>query len=129
MTANATPCSPAESANFSPYSGPPHAILAIDVGNTNTVLGLYRLATASGPATLLADWRIATHRDMTADEFGILFHNLFTVRSIDMAAVTALAISSVVPPLDFHPSPRRGPLFPRQAALRRARQPAPACLS
>ena len=79
-------------------------LLAIDVGNTNTVLGLYRLAdpkaTPAPPAELLADWRITTHRDITTDEFGVLFRNLFSLRSLDMAAVTGIAISSVVPPLD-----------------------------
>jgi type III pantothenate kinase len=79
-------------------------LLAIDVGNTNTVLGLYRLADAKAtpetPAALLADWRITTHRDVTVDEFGVLFHELFALRSLDMAAVTGIAISSVVPPLD-----------------------------
>jgi len=73
-------------------------LLAIDVGNTNTVLGLYRLAPS--PAELVADWRITTHRDLTADEFGVLFRELFALRGVDMAAVTGVAISSVVPPLD-----------------------------
>ena len=79
-------------------------LLAIDVGNTNTVLGLYRLAdtkaTPETPVTLLADWRITTQRNITTDEFGVLFRNLFNLRSLDMAAVTGIAISSVVPPLD-----------------------------
>jgi type III pantothenate kinase len=79
-------------------------LLAIDVGNTNTVLGLYQLAdpkvTPEAPATLLADWRITTRRDITADEFAILFRDLFALRQLDMAAVTGLVISSVVPPLD-----------------------------
>src|SRR5208283_4009445 len=79
-------------------------LLAIDVGNTNTVLGLYRLADAQAtppaPAALLADWRITTHRDVTVDEFGVLFHDLFALRSFDIASVTGIAISSVVPPLD-----------------------------
>ena len=52
-------------------------LLAIDVGNTNTVLGLYRLATSEAPTTLLADWRITTRRDITADEYAILFRALF----------------------------------------------------
>jgi type III pantothenate kinase len=75
-------------------------LLAIDVGNTNTVLGLYRLATPSAPAALLADWRITTHRNPTADELGVLFRDLFTLRSLDIAQVTGVVISSVVPPLD-----------------------------
>jgi type III pantothenate kinase len=77
-------------------------LLAIDVGNTNTVLGLYRLATPSdpAPATLIADWRITTHRSPTVDEIGVLFRDLFALRSIDIAQVTGVAVSSVVPPLD-----------------------------
>jgi type III pantothenate kinase len=79
-------------------------LLAIDVGNTNTVLGLYRLAmTASGdhaPATLLADWRVTTHRSLTVDEAGIIFRDLFSLRSLDMAQVSGVIVSSVVPPLD-----------------------------
>jgi type III pantothenate kinase len=75
-------------------------LLAIDVGNTNTVLGLYRLATPQAPAALLADWRITTHRSPTIDELGILFRDLFALRSLDIAQITGIIISSVVPPLD-----------------------------
>jgi type III pantothenate kinase len=75
-------------------------LLAIDVGNTNTVLGLYRLATPSEPAVLLADWRITTHRSLTVDELGVIFRDLFALRSLDAAQVKGVVISSVVPPLD-----------------------------
>jgi type III pantothenate kinase len=77
-------------------------LLAIDVGNTNTVLGLYRLPTPGdpAPASLLADWRVTTHRNPTVDEIGILYRELFTLRGIDVAQVNGIAISSVVPPLD-----------------------------
>jgi type III pantothenate kinase len=78
-------------------------LLAIDVGNTNTVLGLYRLATAGdpAPAQLLADWRITTHRgSLTVDEVGVLLRDLFALRELDMADVTGVIVSSVVPPLD-----------------------------
>jgi type III pantothenate kinase len=79
-------------------------LLAIDVGNTNTVLGLYRLADAEAAseaaAELIADWRITTHREIAIDELGILFRNLFALRSLDMAVVTGVVIASVVPPLD-----------------------------
>jgi type III pantothenate kinase len=75
-------------------------LLAIDVGNTNTVLGLYRLATPQAPAALLADWRITTHRNPTIDELGILFRDLFALRSLDITQITGIVISSVVPPLD-----------------------------
>jgi len=75
-------------------------LLAIDIGNTNTVLGLYRLASTGEPAALLADWRITTHRSLTVDELGVIFRDLFALRSLDMSQVTGVAISSVVPPLD-----------------------------
>ena len=79
-------------------------LLAIDVGNTNTVLGLYRLAmTPAGEhaaATLLADWRVTTRRTLTVDEVGITFRDLFALRSLDMAQVSGVIVSSVVPPLD-----------------------------
>jgi type III pantothenate kinase len=75
-------------------------LLALDVGNTNTVLGLYRLATPEAPAALAADWRITTDRHVTVDEYGILFRDLFGLRSLSIGDVTGVAISSVVPPLD-----------------------------
>ena len=75
-------------------------LLTIDVGNTNTVLGLYLLATPDTPAALLADWRITTYRNPTVDELGVLFRNLFTLRSLDIAQIDGIIISSVVPPLD-----------------------------
>jgi type III pantothenate kinase len=75
-------------------------LLALDVGNTNTVLGLYRLATVEAPAALVADWRITTDRHVTSDEYGILFRDLFSLRALSIGEVTGVAISSVVPPLD-----------------------------
>src|ERR1035437_4863407 len=75
-------------------------LLAIDVGNTNTVLGLYRLATPSDPAALLADWRGTTHRSLTVDEVGVILRDLFALRRLDTAQVPAVVISSVAPPLD-----------------------------
>lgn len=75
-------------------------LLALDVGNTNTVLGLYRLASESGPAEMVANWRIATSARQTIDEFGVLLTNLFALRGLKTSAVDSVAISSVVPPLD-----------------------------
>jgi type III pantothenate kinase len=73
-------------------------LLALDVGNTNTKLGLYRLDT-EGPE-LAANWRLTTHRTQTVDEYGALFVNLFHMKSIDPAQVKHIIISSVVPPID-----------------------------
>jgi type III pantothenate kinase len=78
-------------------------LLAIDVGNSNTVLGLFRISSPEAPpepAGLVADWRVTTHRTQTADEYGVLFLQLFAMRGIDPAGVTAIIISSVVPPVD-----------------------------
>lgn len=69
-------------------------ILVIDVGNTNTVLGLYQ------GAALRALWRLATSREQTADEYGILIHNLFTLDKIPASDISGIMIASVVPPLN-----------------------------
>jgi type III pantothenate kinase len=71
-------------------------LLTLDVGNTNTVLGLYRLTSDE----LITHWRISTLRSQTADEYGVLFLNLFAMRKVEAAEVSAIIISSVVPPLE-----------------------------
>ena len=75
-------------------------LLTLDVGNTNTVLGVFTQATQSAPAQLIADWRVTTQKTQTADEYGVLFLNLFAMRGINVASVEHIIISSVVPPLD-----------------------------
>jgi type III pantothenate kinase len=80
-------------------------LLAIDVGNSNTVLGLYPAAPTAESATryaaeLTATWRITTPRSPTADEFGILMRSLFDLNGVALTQVTGIAISSVVPPID-----------------------------
>jgi type III pantothenate kinase len=72
---------------------PKDLLLAMDVGNTNTVLGVYR------GTDMVCDWRIRTEKDGTLDEMGILIGNLFASRSLDMARVYDLIISCVVPPM------------------------------
>jgi type III pantothenate kinase len=69
-------------------------LLAVDVGNTNTVLGVFRAA------ELLARWRLSTARDQTVDEYGILTRNLFTLDKLDPAEIHGVIISSVVPTLN-----------------------------
>jgi type III pantothenate kinase len=71
-------------------------LLTLDVGNTNTVLGLYRLNSDE----LITHWRISTLRTQTADEYGVLFLNLFAMRKVEATEVSAIIISSVVPPLE-----------------------------
>jgi type III pantothenate kinase len=80
-------------------------LLVLDVGNTNTVLGVYETA-GTGPAKksasrLIAHWRVATVRSQTVDEYGVLFRNLFAIGKVDAANVLAIIISSVVPPMEF----------------------------
>ena len=75
-------------------------LLALDVGNTNTVLGLYPLSSADAAPELIASWRVTTHITQTADEYGVLFLNLFAMRKIEGQDVEAIIISSVVPPIE-----------------------------
>lgn len=75
-------------------------LLAIDVGNTNTVLGLYRLATPEAPAVQTHCWRIATPVQRTLDELRMVLRGLFIMDGVDIASVTGVAVSSVVPPID-----------------------------
>ena len=69
-------------------------LLALDVGNTNTVLGVFR------GAELIANWRLTTARDQTVDEYGVLTRNLFTLAGLDPGEIRGVIISSVVPTLN-----------------------------
>src|SRR5271157_1356836 len=73
-------------------------LLAIDVGNTNTVLGLYKLE--GKRPELAAHWRVTTHRSQTADEYGVFFVNLFEMNKLSPSQVAHIIISSVVPPVE-----------------------------
>src|SRR6185437_8650186 len=79
-------------------------LLVMDVGNTNTVLGLYRLADGSAPdavaTELVANWRITTWPKLTVDEFAIRLRNLFGLKGLEIGVVDGIVISSVVPPMD-----------------------------
>lgn len=71
-------------------------LLVIDVGNTNTVLGLY------DGDQLIHDWRIRTEIDHTIDEYGMLIFNLYQssrMKTEKIKAVSAIIISCVVPPM------------------------------
>ena len=68
-------------------------LLALDVGNTNTVIGVF-----DGQA-LLTHWRLSTRREGTRDEYGILIKGLFDFAGLAFQGVSAVIISSVVPPL------------------------------
>jgi type III pantothenate kinase len=73
-------------------------LLALDVGNTNTVLGLYKLD--RDRPELAAHWRVTTHHHQTSDEYGVLFVNLFQMHGLAPSQVTHIIISSVVPPVE-----------------------------
>jgi len=73
-------------------------LLALDVGNTNTKLGLYRLD--GQEPQLAAHWRLTTQRAQTVDEYGALFLNLFQLKGIEPSRVKHIIISSVVPPIE-----------------------------
>jgi type III pantothenate kinase len=77
-------------------------LFVLDVGNTNTVLGLYAASDAksNGYDRLVAHWRVATIKTQTVDEYGVLFRNLFALSDIEVKAVRGIVISSVVPPID-----------------------------
>src|ERR1700692_3404779 len=85
-------------------------LLVIDVGNTNTVLGVFARVAKVHPAgekdetpryeRLVANWRVATSRTSTVDEYGVLFRNLFSMAGLESEGIHGIVISSVVPPLD-----------------------------
>ena len=68
-------------------------LLTIDVGNTNTVLGIH------DGAALKMHWRLTTRREQTTDEYGILVSNLFSGSGLGPKDLEGVAIASVVPPL------------------------------
>ncbi|MGA2418847.1 MAG: type III pantothenate kinase [Candidatus Acidiferrum sp.] len=70
-------------------------LLTIDVGNTNTVLGVFR------GEQLMANWRLTTARQQTVDEYGVLTRNLFSLAGLDRDAIGGVIISSVVPPVNW----------------------------
>jgi type III pantothenate kinase len=69
-------------------------LLALDVGNTNVTIGAF------DGQELTGRWRLRTIREQTADEWGILLRNLFSLSSLDLGAVDGVVISSVVPAVD-----------------------------
>lgn len=84
-------------------------LLVLDVGNTNTVLGVFGPGANahsdgdSGAAhydQLVAHWRVATRQGSTVDEYGVLFRNLFSMANLQASGIQGIVISSVVPPLD-----------------------------
>jgi type III pantothenate kinase len=68
-------------------------LLAIDVGNTNIVLGVFE------ESALVRSWRLQTVRERTPDELGLLVDALFAHDGIDRSKITGIVLGSVVPPL------------------------------
>src|ERR1700761_5322861 len=78
-------------------------LLVLDVGNTNTVLGVFTRASSDSRAKyekLAANWRGTTRAAQTIDEYGVLFRNLFSMEGLEPKDIGGIVISSVVPPLD-----------------------------
>ena len=70
-------------------------LLAFDVGNSNTVLGVFK------DGVLLTNWRIETDTRKSADEYGMLLKQLFDYEKIDMSEIDDMIISTVVPSVLF----------------------------
>lgn len=68
-------------------------LLAFDIGNTNIVIGVF------DGDHLIADWRIATDRQKTYDEYGLLMSQLLQTAGLERKQITDIIISSVVPNL------------------------------
>jgi type III pantothenate kinase len=88
-------------------------LLVLDVGNTNTVLGVFDGGARGVPGAngdtpgresryvrLVASWRVATIQTQTVDEYGVLFRNLFAMANLEAKGIGGIIISSVVPPID-----------------------------
>ncbi len=69
-------------------------LFAVDVGNTNLTLGVFR------GEDLIAQWRLKTDRDQTVDGWGVLCRNLTALGGFGLDDINAIVIASVVPSLD-----------------------------
>src|SRR5574342_44433 len=68
-------------------------LLAIDIGNTNVVLGVF------DKEKLVENWRVGTKTQITSDEYAMILKYLFGFTGIEFRQVTGLIVSTVVPPL------------------------------
>ncbi len=76
-------------------------LLVLDVGNTETEIGLFPMrADGSTAPELAAHWRISTAHKQTVDELGAVMHQLFVMQGLALAAVQGIIVASVVPPLE-----------------------------
>jgi type III pantothenate kinase len=70
-------------------------LLAVNVGNTNIRLGVY------DGKKLIAHWKLATNGEWTSDEFGMYFTSFFSHEKLEIDAIEAVIIASVVPPIMY----------------------------
>ena len=68
-------------------------LLAVDIGNTNIVFGLF------DGDEIKNHWRISSDKSRTSDEYGVLFKKLIDIKEIDTTQIKGAAISCVVPTL------------------------------
>ncbi len=68
-------------------------LLAIDIGNTNVVLGVF------DNKRLVENWRVGTNTQITPDEYAMIFKDLFGFAGLEFKQITGVIVSSVVPPL------------------------------
>jgi len=68
-------------------------LITVDIGNTNTAIGVFR------EESLIAQWRVSSDRDKTSDEYAVLLMNFLTMASVAKEGIRGMIISSVVPPL------------------------------
>jgi type III pantothenate kinase len=68
-------------------------LLAIDIGNTNIKIGVFR------GTEIIAHWRVLTERHKLADEYAVLIRNLFDLAQINVSDIHGCVMSCVVPPL------------------------------
>ena len=69
-------------------------LLALDAGNSNVTIGAF------DGDRLVHRWRLRTIQDQTADEWGVLMRNLFSLAGLELRQIDGIIIASVVPPLD-----------------------------
>ena len=68
-------------------------LIAIDIGNTNITIGLFR------ESELVSTWRFSTDSQKTSDEYGLLLKQVMSYNNVEIAQIDAATICSVVPPL------------------------------
>jgi type III pantothenate kinase len=68
-------------------------LLALDIGNTTVAVGVFE------DKNLIKTWKIRSDKDKTCDEYGIILLDLLRFAGLEPAAISAVIISSVVPPL------------------------------